>query len=69
MKKLRLDLDGLRVESFGTGAGSAGGTVDGYIAGLAAGTGPILITDPDTDPSRVDSCYFNTCYDTCDWTQ
>ena len=66
MKKLHLDLDSLRVESFGTGAGAAGGTVNGYIAGT---TSPIIITDPDTDPSRVDSCYFNTCYETCDWTQ
>ena len=70
MKKLHLDLDGLRVESFGTGAASAGGTVNGYVADAAAGnTTIIIVTDPDTDPSRVDSCYFNTCYDTCDWTQ
>jgi hypothetical protein len=67
MKKLRLEVDALRVESFGTGAASAGGTV---VAHYAAGTGPIVIvTDPETDRSRVDSCYFNTCYDTCDWTQ
>ena len=69
MKKLRLDLSSLRVESFGTGAGLAGGTVNGHIAEIAAGTGPILVTDPETDRSRVDSCYFNTCYETCDWTQ
>jgi len=70
MKKLHLDLDSLRVESFSTGAGSAGGTVNGYVADIAGGTtGPILITDPETDPSRVNSCYFNTCYETCDWTQ
>jgi hypothetical protein len=68
MKKLHLDLDTLRVESFGTGAGSAGGTVNGYI-GIAPGSDPIIVTDPNTDRSRVDSCYFNTCYETCDWTQ
>ncbi|HET7461961.1 MAG TPA: hypothetical protein VFJ82_11965 [Longimicrobium sp.] len=69
MKKLHLDLDSLRVESFGTGAGAAGGTVNGHIFDVAAGNSPIIVTDPDTDPSRVDSCYFNTCYETCDWTQ
>lgn len=69
MKKLRLEVDALRVESFGTGAASAGGTVNGHLDGIAPGTGPIvIITDPDTDPSRVDSCYYNTCYHGCDWT-
>jgi len=68
MKKLHLDLDSLRVQSFGTGAGSAGGTVNGYHE-LAPGAGPVIVTDPITDRSRVDSCYFNTCYETCDWTQ
>jgi hypothetical protein len=62
MKKLRLEVDALRVESFGTGAASAGGTV-------VAHYGPVVITDPETDRSRIDSCYFNTCYETCDWTQ
>lgn len=70
MKKLRLDLDRLRVDSFGTGAGSAGGTVDGYVAEAGAGnTTIVIVTDPETDTSRVNSCYFNTCYDTCDWTR
>lgn len=69
MKKLHLDLDTLAVESFGTGAGSAGGTVNGRMD-IAPGSGPVVIvTDPETDRSRVDSCYFNTCYETCDWTQ
>jgi hypothetical protein len=63
MKKLRLDVDSLRVESFGAGAGSAGGTVNAFSGEVA------IITDPETDRSFVDSCYFNTCYDTCDWTQ
>ncbi len=65
MKKLRLDVDALRVESFGTGAASGGGTVNAH---LAPGTGPVIVTDPETDRSRVDSCYFNTCYAGCDWT-
>lgn len=64
MKKLRLEIDALRVESFGTGTGSAGGTVNGYFDAVA---GPVIVTDPAVDRSRVDSCYFNTCYDTCDW--
>ena len=68
MKKLRLEVDALRVESFGTGTAAAGGTVNAHIDQIAPATGPVIITDPDTDPSRVDSCYFNTCYDTCDWT-
>lgn len=67
MKKLRLELDSLRVESFGTGAGSAGGTVNGHIFDNAAGTGQSIIDD--SDRSRIDSCYFNTCYDSCDWTE
>ena len=69
MKKLRLEVDALRVESFGTGAASEGGTVNAHLDRIAPGTGPVIITDPDTDTSRVDSCYFNTCYDTCDWNQ
>jgi hypothetical protein len=68
MKKLRLDVDALRVESFGTGTASGSGTVNAHVAGIAPGTGPVILTDPDTDPSRVDSCYFNTCYHGCDWT-
>lgn len=66
MKKLRLEIDALRVESFGTGAASAGGTVNAHFDEIALATDPV-ITDPDTDPSRIDSCYFDTCYDTCDW--
>ena len=54
---------------FGTGAASDGGTVNAHFDQIAPGTGPVIITDPDTDTSRVDSCCFNTCYDTCDWTQ
>lgn len=72
MKKLRLDLDRLHVDSFGTGAASGGGTVNGHVdefANIAGGNSPIIVTDPETDPSRRDSCYFNTCYETCDWTQ
>lgn len=68
MKKLRLNLDGLHVDSFGTGAGSGSGTVNGHVAD-AFGTTVVIVTDPETDQSRVNSCYFNTCYDTCDWTQ
>lgn len=68
MRKLRLEIDALRVESFGTGAASAGGTVNAHFDRIAPATDPIVIvTDPETDRSRVDSCYFNTCYDTCDW--
>lgn len=68
MKKLRLELDALRVESFGTGTASGRGTVNAH-GGIAPETGPVVIvTDPDLDTSRRDSCYFNTCYDTCDWT-
>ena len=59
MKKLHLDLDSLRVESFGTGSGSAGGTVNGHSFEIA----------PDADRSRIESCFDMTCYDTCDWTQ
>lgn len=66
MKKLRLEVDALRVESFGTGAASAGGTVNAHFDRIAH-TDPIG-TDPEPDRSRIDSCYFNTCYDTCDWT-
>lgn len=61
MKKLRLEVDALRVESFGTGTESRGGTVNAHFAPIAP------VTDPDLDTSRIDSCYFNTCYDTCDW--
>ena len=68
MKKLRLELDALRVESFGTGAASGRGTVNAHVDGIAPVTGPVVVTDPDLDTSRRDSCYFNTCYDTCDWT-
>jgi hypothetical protein len=68
MKKLRLDVDALRVESFGTGTASAGGTVNAHLDQIAPGVGPVPITDPQTDTSRVDSCYFNTCYHGCDWT-
>jgi hypothetical protein len=73
MRKLRLELDALCVESFGTGSASAGGTVNAHIADTAIApvtnpTGPVIVTDPATDTSRVDSCYFNTCYHTCDWT-
>jgi hypothetical protein len=68
MKKLRLDLDNLHVDSFGTGAASAGGTVNGHVAD-AFGTTVVIVTDPETDQSRVNSCYFNTCYETCDWTR
>lgn len=62
MKKLRLEIDALRVESFGTGAASGGGTVNAHFDQIAPAT------DLD-DTSRVDSCYFDTCYDTCDWDQ
>lgn len=65
MKKLRLEVDSLHVESFGTGAASAGGTVNAH-GGKIGGT--VILTDPETDPSRVDSCYYNTCSDGCDWT-
>lgn len=70
MKKLRLDLDSLNVQSFATGAGSAGGTVGAHIAGdmlqpADRVSGPI--DDTGGDRSKIDSCYFNTCYDTCDW--
>lgn len=63
MKKLRLEVDALRVQSFGTGAASEGGTVNAHFDRIA--TAPV-VTEP-VDRSRVDSCYFNTCYDTCDW--
>jgi hypothetical protein len=62
MKKLRLEVDALRVESFGTGTASSGGTVNAHFDRIAPATGPIIVTDPGTDPSRVDSCYFDTCY-------
>ncbi len=65
MKKLRLAVDALRVESFGTGTAAPGGTVNAHFDKV---TGPVLVTDPETDRSRVDSCYYNTCGDTCDWT-
>jgi hypothetical protein len=68
MKKLRLEVDALRVESFGTGAASVGGTVVAHLDRIAPATDPIIVTDPQTDRSRIDSCYFNTCYHTCDWT-
>lgn len=58
MKKLRLDPEKLQVESFGTGAGTDGGTVVAH-----GGTSPIIVDD-----SRIDSCYLNTCYEGCDWT-
>ncbi|HYW14135.1 MAG TPA: hypothetical protein VE871_19375 [Longimicrobium sp.] len=66
MKKLRLEVDALRVESFGTGTASVGGTVNAHFDRIA--TGPKPITDPHLDTSRVDSCYYNTCYHGCDWT-
>jgi hypothetical protein len=65
MKKLRLNIESLRVESFGTGSAAAGGTVVGHFD--QAVTLPIDDTIGG-DRSRIDSCYFNTCYDTCDWT-
>lgn len=69
MRKLRLDVQALRVETFGTGSALGGGTVNAHFdQQIAPGTGPVLLTDPETDPSRVDSCYRNTCFDTCNWT-
>jgi len=65
MKKLRLDVHALRVETFGTGSASAGGTVVAHFDQIARG--PVIFTDAETDPSRVDSCYRNTCWDACDW--
>lgn len=64
MRKLRLNADDLRVESFGTGAAAAGGTV------VAHNRPPITLPTDETthDQSRIDSCYFDTCYHTCDWT-
>jgi hypothetical protein len=65
MKKLRLNVESLRVESFGTGAAASGGTVVAHFDKL------VSFTIDDTsggDRSRIDSCYFNTCYDSCDWT-
>jgi hypothetical protein len=65
MKKLRLDLDRLNVQSFATGAGSAGGTVNAHFGGdVLQLSGPTTLA-PDT--SKIDSCYYNTCYNTCDW--
>jgi hypothetical protein len=64
MKKLRLNVENLKVESFGTGAAAAGGTVVGHFQNVTA---PIDDTSGG-DRSRIDSCYFNTCYDSCDWT-
>lgn len=58
MKKLRLSPENLRVESFDAGAGTAGGTVVAHDH-----TSPIIVDD-----SRVNSCYLNTCYEGCDWT-
>jgi hypothetical protein len=66
MKKLRLDVDALRVETFGTGSARAGGTVVAHFDQQIA-RGPVIFTDAETDPSRVDSCYRNTCWDACDW--
>jgi hypothetical protein len=70
MKKLRLDLHALQVETFGTGAALAGGTVNAYFdQQIAPATRPVILTDPETDPSRADSCYRNTCWETCNWAQ
>lgn len=66
MKKLRLELDKLCVESFAAGNAAQGGTVNGHE--YVAVTEPIA-TAPDTgDASCRDSCYFNTCYPGC-WTE
>ncbi|HZG44257.1 MAG TPA: hypothetical protein VEY93_15010 [Longimicrobium sp.] len=70
MKKLRLDLDSLNVQSFATGAGSVGGTVNAHFGGdVLQPSDPVTEPTIDTggDRSKIDSCYFDTCYHTCDW--
>lgn len=77
MRKLALELDALRVESFDTGAGDGRGTVRGNFLG-AAGAGAIRESDPWTcagdpescggscDPSCNGSCDgAASCYGTC----
>ena len=65
MKKLRLELDALHVESFGTdGTGDAAGTV---VAHHDTSHDPFTVPTHETtnDRSRVESCYYDTCYWTC----
>jgi hypothetical protein len=47
MKKLRLDLDNLQVDSFGTGAVSGSGTVNGHVADAFGTTVVIATHEPD----------------------
>ena len=66
MKKLMLDPDALRVETFATDELTAGrGTVAGAAAWRATGT-----AKPDCDDSGIESCDYSWCGDntcnTCD---
>ena len=62
MKKIRLQFDALRVESFATAAaGPARGTVRGNALGDLAADPAIAASDLCTDQSYVDTCIFYTC--------
>ncbi len=62
MKKMKLQFDSLRVESFATAAAEqARGTVRGN---AASGTEPIIVDSANelcTDRSYVETCIFYTC--------
>lgn len=62
MKKMKLQLEALRVESFSTArAGDARGTVRAH---GASGTEPIVVGSANelcTDRSYVETCIFYTC--------
>lgn len=73
-KKLRLDPEALRVDSFEVAAPSGAGTVAGHQIGIVD---PMPHEPVPVDPIReqsydrgcnqswADSCYFNTCYHNC----
>ncbi len=69
MSKLRLELDALKVESFGTpaGPGGAAGTVRAHAGGrIDAEAEAVAITTPPRtmDPSCFETCKAS-CYGTC----
>ena len=57
MKKMKLEIDSLRVESFSADAAARGarGTVRGNDL-----SGTVIVADP-SDRSFIDTCWINTC--------
>jgi hypothetical protein len=69
MKKLRLDLGALRVESFATRAGGEGrGTVQGHESYPNQCFPPSGSLEPEIDTCAYNTCAGNTCYYSCNGT-